>query len=46
MYGVSNEPTHVEGAEKKNINWKESTNTLVVEGVQLALGGESTLKWE
>lgn len=46
IYGVLDEPGQVDGAEKKNVSWKDSTNALVVEGVQLALGGESTLKWE
>jgi len=46
VHGVADEPMHVEGAEQENVSWKENTNTLVVEGVQLALNGESTLKWE
>jgi hypothetical protein len=36
----------VEGVEQENISWKEAINTLMVEGLQLALHGESTLKWE
>jgi hypothetical protein len=46
IYGVADEPMDVEGVEQDNVSWKEATNTLMVEGLQLALNGESTLKWE
>lgn len=36
----------VEGAEQENVSWKERTNALVVEGLQLALSGETTVSWE
>lgn len=46
VYGVADEPMEVEGVEQENVSWKEATNTLTVEGLQLASNGESTLKWE
>ena len=46
VHGVADEPMEVEGVEQENVSWKETTNTLTVEGLQLALNGESTLKWE
>jgi hypothetical protein len=46
IYGVADEPMDVVGGEQDNVSWKEATNTLIVEGLQLALNGESTLKWE
>jgi hypothetical protein len=36
----------VEGAEQESVSWKEETNALIVEGLQLAVDGESTLSWE
>lgn len=46
IHGVTEEPMNVEGVEQENVSWKETTNSLVMEGVQLALNGESTLSWE
>jgi hypothetical protein len=46
VYGVADEPMEVEGVEQENVSWKEATNTLIVEGLQLAVNGESTLQWE
>ena len=46
VYGVADEPMEVEGVEQENVSWKETTNTLIVEGLQLGLNGESTLKWD
>jgi hypothetical protein len=46
VHGVADEPMQVEGAEQENVSWKDATNTLVVDGLQLALTGESELKWE
>jgi hypothetical protein len=46
VYGVKEEPIQVEGAEQENVSWKEGTNALVVEGLQLALSGENTVSWE
>jgi hypothetical protein len=46
IHGVREEPLQVEGVDQENVSWKEGTKTLVVEGLQLAVDGESTLGWE
>jgi hypothetical protein len=46
VYGVVDEPMNVEGVEHENVSWLEATNTLLVNGLDLVLNGESTLSWE
>jgi hypothetical protein len=46
IHGVKEEPIQVEGVDQENVSWKEGTKTLMVEGLQLSVDGDSTLSWE